>query len=67
MTSNADKALVYLKESAELTEGKSDGLLSVETLVNNQSLSEKLSYSTTLQMNTAAAMFCQGNTAGAKE
>jgi len=29
MTSNADKALVYLKESAELTEGKSDGLLSV--------------------------------------
>ena len=67
MTSNADKALIYLKESAELTEGKSDGLLSVETIVNNQSLSEKLSYSTILQMNTAAAMFCQGNTAGAKE
>jgi hypothetical protein len=35
MTSNAEKALAYLKESAEIADAKLDTLMAVETLVNN--------------------------------
>ena len=67
MLNNCDKALACLSEATDLTESKADTLVSVETLVNSQTLSEKLSYETILQMNTAAALFCQGNTIAAKD
>ena len=41
--------------------------MSVETLVNNQVLSEKLNFVMIQQMNTAATFLCAGNTLGAKE
>jgi hypothetical protein len=67
MLNNAEKAIQYLKESQELVENKSDILMSVETLVNSQVLSEKLNLGMIQQMNTAATLLCSGNTFGAKE
>lgn len=67
MTGNAERACVYLKESAEIADAKPETLLAVEHVLGKQSCNEKLSMLTTLQVNTAASLFCQGNTLAAKE